>query len=183
MSHMHRSCEVIYSHTCRQCKIRRRHHKCARLWSGMALTRRTRNTQRWNVSRLVSTLTFSSSDEDQRTITRDRVNSRKTANLCSSSVSTAMILLISSLLLLGLLGSSNAHVRLTYPPARPYAMDFLDNIRTEAPCGMPKTLREYNVHASPTYRWPYSLQSWGRFHPGILEYLGFQLEIWTHMCL
>ncbi|KAK2138124.1 hypothetical protein NP493_2g24087 [Ridgeia piscesae] len=31
---------------------------------------------------------------------------------------------------------SSAHVRLTYPPAREFALDFLDNVRTDPPCGM-----------------------------------------------
>lgn len=31
-----------------------------------------------------------------------------------------------------------SHVALTYPPARKYDLDFLDNSRTKAPCGMPK---------------------------------------------
>lgn len=31
-----------------------------------------------------------------------------------------------------------AHVALTYPPARSYALDFLDNSRTKGPCGMPR---------------------------------------------
>lgn len=30
------------------------------------------------------------------------------------------------------------HVALTFPPARKYDLDFLDNSRTPAPCGMPK---------------------------------------------
>lgn len=30
------------------------------------------------------------------------------------------------------------HVALTYPPARNYALDFLDSARTKGPCGMPK---------------------------------------------
>ena len=30
------------------------------------------------------------------------------------------------------------HVGLTFPPAREYDLDFLDNVRTRAPCGMPK---------------------------------------------
>ncbi|CAG5128969.1 unnamed protein product, partial [Candidula unifasciata] len=30
------------------------------------------------------------------------------------------------------------HVVLTYPPARTYPLDFLNNIGTPAPCGMPK---------------------------------------------
>ncbi|CAG7730586.1 unnamed protein product [Allacma fusca] len=37
-----------------------------------------------------------------------------------------------------LLNSTGAHVGLTFPPARRYDLDFLDKIRTKAPCGMPK---------------------------------------------
>ena len=33
---------------------------------------------------------------------------------------------------------SYAHVGLTFPPARKYDLDFLDNVRTKPPCGMPK---------------------------------------------
>ena len=36
------------------------------------------------------------------------------------------------------------HVALTYPPARNYALDFLDSARTKGPCGMPKG--KLNVH-------------------------------------
>lgn len=40
-----------------------------------------------------------------------------------------------------------AHVALTFPPARMYDLDFLDNSRTKGPCGMPKgkRLRERKV--------------------------------------
>lgn len=31
-----------------------------------------------------------------------------------------------------------AHVSLTFPPARKFDLDFLDNSRTKGPCGMPK---------------------------------------------
>nr|XP_014100024.1 uncharacterized protein LOC106624750 isoform X5 [Bactrocera oleae] len=50
----------------------------------------------------------------------------------SSIVFTAAALYI-CLLQLG-----EAHVALTYPPARKYDLDFLDNSRTKGPCGMPK---------------------------------------------
>lgn len=30
------------------------------------------------------------------------------------------------------------HIALTFPPARKYDLDFLDNSRTKAPCGMPR---------------------------------------------
>lgn len=43
------------------------------------------------------------------------------------------------LLLILIFGNSVfAHVSLTYPPARKYDLDFLDNIRTKPPCGQPK---------------------------------------------
>ena len=42
------------------------------------------------------------------------------------------------ILLIPLLGYSSCHVSLTFPPARDLNLDFLDNIRTAAPCGMPK---------------------------------------------
>lgn len=32
----------------------------------------------------------------------------------------------------------SGHITLTFPPARKYAFDFLDNIRTRGPCGVPK---------------------------------------------
>ena len=31
-----------------------------------------------------------------------------------------------------------AHVALTFPPARNFDLDFLDSARTRGPCGMPK---------------------------------------------
>ena len=37
------------------------------------------------------------------------------------------------------------HVRLTFPPARTYALDFLDNAHTEAPCGFPSSSGEFLV--------------------------------------
>ena len=49
------------------------------------------------------------------------------------------------LLILGAaLPSCWTHVALTYPPARNYALDFLDSARTKGPCGMPKG--KLNVH-------------------------------------
>lgn len=33
---------------------------------------------------------------------------------------------------------ADGHVALTFPPARQYDLDFLDNSRTPGPCGMPK---------------------------------------------
>ena len=35
-------------------------------------------------------------------------------------------------------GPVRSHVGLTFPQARQYDLDFLDNVRTRPPCGMPK---------------------------------------------
>lgn len=46
-------------------------------------------------------------------------------------------------------GVSQAHVALTFPPARQPALDFLDSGRTPPPCGVPKgttTLLHKNHH-------------------------------------
>ena len=37
-----------------------------------------------------------------------------------------------------LVSVSVGHVALTFPAARRFDLDFLDNLRTKAPCGMPK---------------------------------------------
>lgn len=47
-----------------------------------------------------------------------------------------IVLVISSVLI----SSTCGHVALTYPPARKYDLDFLDNSRTPGPCGMPSNL-------------------------------------------
>ncbi|XP_076440342.1 uncharacterized protein LOC143279906 [Babylonia areolata] len=39
-----------------------------------------------------------------------------------------------------MVGEGEGHIRLTYPPARKYQFDFLDNVRTPFPCGMPPGL-------------------------------------------
>ncbi len=43
-----------------------------------------------------------------------------------------------AIVLASLLTGTRAHVGLTFPPARKYDLDFLDNVRTRPPCGMPK---------------------------------------------
>lgn len=55
---------------------------------------------------------------------------------------------IQNLLLLVVLSTCSylacGHVALTFPPARKYDLDFLDNSRTPAPCGMPKGEQDYS---------------------------------------
>lgn len=58
----------------------------------------------------------------------------------AATVAAAIACLTTATLLMVLLwlGAAEAHVALTYPPARRYDLDFLDNSRTKGPCGMPK---------------------------------------------
>ncbi len=42
------------------------------------------------------------------------------------------------LVIMLLFDCGTAHLRLTYPLGRTYDLDFLDNVRTFLPCGMPK---------------------------------------------
>ena len=46
-----------------------------------------------------------------------------------------VVLLLSAILVLAF--PCHGHVRLTFPPARYPAYDFLDNVRTQGPCGVP----------------------------------------------
>lgn len=64
------------------------------------------------------------------TMKMNRVNKR---SLC---VATSVVLAVVIAALLGPV--VEAHVALTFPPARKYDLDFLDNSRTKGPCGMPK---------------------------------------------
>ncbi|XP_059615678.1 uncharacterized protein LOC132261124 isoform X2 [Phlebotomus argentipes] len=60
-------------------------------------------------------------------------------NLASKSILNNVWKLLNAFLLLLLLDRPvNGHVALTFPPARKYDLDFLDNSRTKGPCGMPK---------------------------------------------
>merc|ERR1719357_1468224 len=49
-----------------------------------------------------------------------------------STTTTTILFLFTSLAV------TQAHVVLTFPPARNFDLDFLDSARTKAPCGMPK---------------------------------------------
>ncbi|XP_076093914.1 uncharacterized protein LOC143064737 [Mytilus galloprovincialis] len=51
-----------------------------------------------------------------------------------------MVTGITSLIILCTLSGVAGHIALKFPPARKYAFDFMDNIRTIAPCGIPKGL-------------------------------------------
>lgn len=65
--------------------------------------------------------------------------------------------------------SAWAHVGLTFPPARQYDLDFLDNIRTKGPCGMPKGDVKTTIKAGTKFNITWHL---GYPHQG-----GFRLEI------
>ncbi|XP_045519064.1 uncharacterized protein LOC123710853 isoform X1 [Pieris brassicae] len=67
----------------------------------------------------------------------------------------------------------NGHVALTYPPARKYDLDFLDNSRTKPPCGMPKgSIRTSFLAGSAfTVHWHLAYAHRGGFSLRILDYL------------
>lgn len=65
--------------------------------------------------------------------------------------------------------SSWAHVGLTFPPARQYDLDFLDNVRTRPPCGMPKGDVTTTIKAGTKFDVTWHL---GYPHQG-----GFRLEL------
>ncbi|KAG8257400.1 hypothetical protein J6590_051099 [Homalodisca vitripennis] len=56
--------------------------------------------------------------------------------MAASRTLLSVFIALSSVILL-----SEAHVALTFPPARKYDLDFLDNSRTKGPCGMPKAAK------------------------------------------
>ncbi|VVC95801.1 unnamed protein product [Leptidea sinapis] len=53
---------------------------------------------------------------------------------------------------------ANGHVALTFPPARKYDLDFLDNSRTKPPCGMPKGSIKTSFLAGSTFIGGFSLR-------------------------
>lgn len=56
---------------------------------------------------------------------------------------TTMLLAAAVITLAVLVDQTVGHVALTFPPARKYDLDFLDNSRTKGPCGMPKGESQY----------------------------------------
>uniref|UniRef100_A0AAG5DA54 Microtubule-associated protein tau n=1 Tax=Anopheles atroparvus TaxID=41427 RepID=A0AAG5DA54_ANOAO len=65
--------------------------------------------------------------------------------------------------------AAEAHVALTFPPARKYDLDFLDNSRTKAPCGMPKGSLKTSFIEGSTFN-----VSWHLAYP---HRGGFRLEV------
>lgn len=70
------------------------------------------------------------------------VEAAKVTRLCLKMSSNTRTMIISGLILLVLAIVSfrevQGHVALTFPRARKYDLDFLDNARTPGPCGMPR---------------------------------------------
>ncbi|XP_050356649.1 uncharacterized protein LOC126777614 isoform X2 [Nymphalis io] len=65
------------------------------------------------------------------------------------------------------------HVALTFPPARKYDLDFLDNSRTKPPCGMPKgsIKTSFLAGSTVTVHWHLAYAHRGGFSLRILDYL------------
>ena len=57
---------------------------------------------------------------------------------CSTMGKTRVFALALAVAVAQLVSVSVGHVALTFPAARRFDLDFLDNLRTKAPCGMPK---------------------------------------------
>lgn len=70
------------------------------------------------------------------------VEAAKVTRSCLKMSSSTRTMIMSGLILLVLAIVSfrevQGHVALTFPRARKYDLDFLDNARTPGPCGMPR---------------------------------------------
>ncbi|XP_061384791.1 uncharacterized protein LOC116773511 isoform X2 [Danaus plexippus] len=86
-----------------------------------------------------------------------------------ASVVTLAVLVCVSCVLVCVYG----HVALTFPPARKYDLDFLDNSRTKPPCGMPKGSIRTSFLAGSTFtvHWHLAYAHRGGFSLRILDYL------------
>ncbi|XP_060069926.1 uncharacterized protein LOC132549958 [Ylistrum balloti] len=81
--------------------------------------------------------------------------------------------LVAFLLQTLLFHTGNCHVSLTFPPARRYALDFLDNLRTPGPCGMPKglgPLTTFKAGSKINVTWHLAYPHQGGFHLAILDH-------------
>ncbi|CAG9135800.1 unnamed protein product [Plutella xylostella] len=65
------------------------------------------------------------------------------------------------------------HVALTFPPARKYDLDFLDNSRTKPPCGMPRGSIKTTFMSGSTFtaHWHLAYAHRGGFSLRILDEL------------
>ena len=75
------------------------------------------------------------------------VSPRSTLKMSSNTCSTIVLRLILLILTVVSFREVQGHVALTFPRARKYDLDFLDNARTPGPCGMPRgECFLYNYH-------------------------------------
>ena len=87
------------------------------------------------------------------------------------------------ILLTPLLGYSSCHVSLTFPPARDLNLDFLDNIRTPAPCGMPKGEAKMSFLAGSVFNVTWHLGYPHRGEHSVLLYFMVCVIGWTFLLL
>ncbi|XP_033738830.1 uncharacterized protein LOC117326259 isoform X2 [Pecten maximus] len=83
------------------------------------------------------------------------------------------LILVTCLFLTMFFLPGNAHVSLTFPPARKYALDFLDNLRTPGPCGMPKGLGALTTFKAGTkinVTWHLGYPHQGGYHLAVLDH-------------
>ncbi|XP_067677862.1 uncharacterized protein [Haliotis asinina] len=70
------------------------------------------------------------------------------------------------------LQTCSAHLALTFPPARKYALDFLDNFRTSAPCGVPRgfgPVTEFKAGSQMKVTWHVAYPHQGAFFIQVLD--------------
>ncbi|XP_048256385.1 uncharacterized protein LOC124134573 isoform X5 [Haliotis rufescens] len=70
------------------------------------------------------------------------------------------------------LQTCSAHLVLTFPPARKYALDFLDNFRTSAPCGVPRgfgPVTEFKAGSQVKVTWHLAYPHQGGFYLQVLD--------------
>ena len=72
--------------------------------------------------------------------TRVKLKTKMTMQFSTTKVCYLLSTLLS---LTTLFDVAKCHVGLSFPPARKYDLDFLDNVRTKPPCGMPKGRKSF----------------------------------------
>lgn len=92
--------------------------------------------------------------EKKISFVRERVNGRRKKKMLRTVKVDVVFTVIGFLVIISsssMWHLTSAHVALTFPPARKFDLDFLDNLRTPAPCGMPKGERRTTLAAGSTF--------------------------------
>ncbi|XP_018044703.1 PREDICTED: uncharacterized protein LOC108684748 isoform X3 [Atta colombica] len=90
----------------------------------------------------------------------------------STLLASFLMTLLMTLITMTFWRIAHAHVALTFPPARHYDLDFLDNARTPAPCGMPRGHVKTSLLAGSKFNvtWHLAYPHRGGFRLQILDF-------------